>query len=128
MQQHIRPVDHLADVEVQGRALDPLHEQNRKSLTTYEYSLRRVSELRKIGDRRAPEMFLNGPVSLIAISEIAAKTADCKIAGAVRRFKFIDVSELARGHERHSQTIDSRQRLSQQWMRKTDRGTLYGFG
>src|ERR1700752_1219464 len=128
MQQYIRPVDHFADVKIQRRPFDPLYEENRKSLATDEYSFRCVSELRKVRDRRRPEMFLNGAVSLIAVSEIATKTAHCEVASAIRLFQFVDIRKLARRHERHSQPIDGSQRLAQMWMRKTDRGTLDRFG
>src|SRR6185295_12498486 len=105
MQQNIFSVEHLADVKIQGRTFDPLHEENRKSLTTDEYSFRRVSELRQVRDWRASEMFLNRAVTLIAIAEIATKTAHCEVASAIRRLQFVDVSKLARSHEWHSQTI-----------------------
>jgi hypothetical protein len=48
MQQYFLSVEHLADVKIQGWTFDPLHEENRKSLTADEYSFRRVRELRQI--------------------------------------------------------------------------------
>ena len=72
-------------------------------------------------------MRLDGPVSLIAIAEVAAETAHGEVSVAVHRVEFVDVSKLARRDERHSQTIDSRQRVAQVRMCKTDRRALDGF-
>src|ERR1044072_5048138 len=79
MQEHILSVEHLADVEIQGWAFDPLHEENRKSLAADEDSFGSVSELRKVRHWRGPAMFLNRALSLIAISEIATKAAHGKV-------------------------------------------------
>ncbi len=72
-------------------------------------------------------MRLDGPVTLIAISEVATKAAHGEVAVAVHRVEFVDVGKLAGGHERHSQTIDSRKRVAQVRMGKTDRRALDGF-
>src|SRR5215213_1069421 len=120
MQQHVRPVKHLADVNIQSRAIDPVHEQDREPVTADKYPSGRISERRQVRDRSAPQMFLNGPVSLISIAEITAKTAYRKIVAAMHRLEFVDVGELSRGHERHSQTIDSGQCGAQQRMREAD--------
>jgi hypothetical protein len=73
-------------------------------------------------------MLLNGPVTLIAIAEITAKASHREIAVTIRRLELVDVSKLARGDERHSQTIHSRKRGSQHRVCKTDGGTLDGLG
>src|SRR5215213_5096593 len=109
MQQHVRAVKHLADVKIQGRTIDPVHKQDRKSVAADEYSFGRISEMRQVRDWRTRQMFLNGPVSLISISEITPKTAYCKVVTAVHRLEFVHVGKLSRRHERHSQTIDRRQ-------------------
>ena len=58
-------------------------------------------------------MCLDGAVSLIAVSEIAAEATYREVAVAVHRVELVDVGELARRHERHSEAIDSRQRVAQ---------------
>jgi len=72
-------------------------------------------------------MRLDRPVSLIAVAEIAAEATHGEVAAVVHRFEFVDVRELARGYERHSETVDSRQRVAQVRMRETDRRALDGF-
>jgi hypothetical protein len=72
-------------------------------------------------------MRLDGPVSLIAIAEIAAEAAHGEVAAAIHRVEFVDVGKLARRHERHSEPIDSRQRVAQLRVGKTDRRALDGF-
>src|SRR5262245_6004489 len=128
MQQYLRTMQHLIDVKIEGRTIDPDHEEDRKSIATDQNPFRGVTEFRKIRDRRFPQMFLNGALTLIAIAEVAAKATDRHCAGPICRFEFIDVSKLARGDERHTQTIDSGQCVSQRRMRKTDRGTLDRLG
>src|ERR1051325_5896378 len=103
MQQHVRPLKHLADVKVQCWTIDPIHEQDREPLAADEYSFGCVGEMRQVRNWRAPEMFLDRSVSLIAIAEITAKAANRKIATTIHRLEFVYVGKLARGHERHSQ-------------------------
>src|SRR5690242_7433849 len=107
MQQNFAAVQHLADVQIECRSVDPFHEKDREAVAANQNSFGRVTEFRKIRNGRFPEMFLNGAITLIAIAEIPAKTSHREIAVAIRRFQFVDVSKLARGDERHPQTIDS---------------------
>ena len=45
MQQHVGPVQHFTDVEIECWPFDPLHEQDRKSIAADENPLGRVSEI-----------------------------------------------------------------------------------
>src|SRR6185503_7542498 len=127
MQQHLRAVKHLADVQIERWPLDPLHEENRKPVAADEYSFRSVGEIGKVTDGRGSNMFLNRAVSLIAIAEVAAEATDRVVAAAVHRFQFVDVGKLSRGHERHSQSIDGGKRAAQEWMSEADRRALDGL-
>src|SRR6185503_1616142 len=73
-------------------------------------------------------MFLDGPVSLIAISEVTTEAANCEVAVAIPRLELVDVGKLARSDERHSQAIDCGKSIPQVRMRKADRWALNGFG
>src|ERR1051325_1385604 len=48
VQQHVLAMEHFAHVKIQRRALDPIHEENRKPVATDQYSFRSVTKLRKI--------------------------------------------------------------------------------
>jgi hypothetical protein len=72
-------------------------------------------------------MRLDSPVSLIAVAEVAAEAAHGEVAAIVHRVEFVNVGKLARRYERHSQAVDSRQRVAQVGMRETDRRALDGF-
>src|SRR5262245_40148464 len=117
-------MQHLADVHIESWTIDPLHEEDRKPVAADKYAFRRVAELGKKRDRRLHQVFLNCPVSLIAIAEITTKAAHGEVAAAVHRFQFVDVSKLARSDERHSEAIDGGERVSQEWMTETDRWAL----
>src|ERR1041385_3820014 len=127
MQQHVWPIHHLADVQIKRWTLDPLHEKDREPVAADEYSFRRVREIREVRSWRGLQVLLNRAISLIAIAEVASKTTHGEVAVSIRRFQLVNVSKLARGYQRHSQSIDSRQRVSQQRMRETDRRALNGF-
>src|SRR6185369_1834845 len=128
MKQHVGPVQHFADVQVERRAFDPLHEEDRKPVAVDEYAFGRVTEFRKVADGRGPQVFLDRTVSLISISEITTETANCEVAVAIHGFQLVDVGKLTGGDERHSQPIDRGHGISQVRMRKTDRRALNGFG
>jgi hypothetical protein len=57
-------------------------------------------------------MFLHHPVSLVAIAEVASKTANGEVAAAIRRIEFVDVSKLAGSDKRHAEAIDRRKRVT----------------
>src|SRR5215813_2814806 len=48
MQQHFAAVQHLADVQIERRPIDPVHEENRKSITADQDPFSGVTEFRKI--------------------------------------------------------------------------------
>src|SRR5690349_17341417 len=94
MQKHIATVEHFTHVKIERGALDPFHKQDRESRAADEYAFRRVAERRKIRHRRRENMFLNRAVTLVAVTEIAAKTANGEVAVAIHRLELVDVGKL----------------------------------
>src|SRR5216684_1455715 len=104
MLQHVTAADHIVQIEIERGPDNPFHEEHRKLEPADEYSLGLVVEAGQKRQRMSLDMLLNGLVSLIPISQIAAKAANGEVACGASGFKLVDVGELPGGHERHSQT------------------------
>src|ERR1051325_12068593 len=48
MQQYFTAVQHLCDIQIESRPIDPVHEEDRKSIAADQNSFRSVTEFRKI--------------------------------------------------------------------------------
>lgn len=64
-------------------------------------------------------MLLNHPVSLVAIPQVTTKAANGEVTVSIHGFELVDISKLAGGDERHSQSIDGGQGVSQHSIRET---------